>query len=91
MSIMTTAPAMTGEQDPYYAGRADAYDDARTLTTDQMSVRADAYEKYLGDSFDSTMYVLGDNNRLLEQRFEDAAVKAAEIVLAWTPLPAVTR
>ncbi|MCA1224119.1 hypothetical protein [Streptomyces sp. 8L] len=84
---MTTAPATTGEQDPYYMGRADAYDDARTLTTDQMGVRADLYAIYHPDFW----YVTGYMDRLLEQRRENAALAVFEAEIAWTPLPAGTR
>lgn len=87
MSIMTLAPAAIGEQDPYYSGRADAYDDASTLTTDQMGVRAHLYATHHPDFW----YVAGYADRLLEQRRENVAVAAAQNELSWTPLPAVTR
>lgn len=88
MTTMTETFANTeGRDAAYYVGRADAYDDAKTLTTEEMDVRSYLYAVHHPDFW----YVAGYSDRLLEQRREDVATAAAESVLAWEPLPAVTR
>ncbi|KIF66251.1 hypothetical protein HY68_36695 [Streptomyces sp. AcH 505] len=82
MTTMTPAPATTGDPDPYYAGRGDAYDDSATLTLDQLNVRAALHAEY----HPALMYVLGYQDRIIELRFELAAVKAAETELAHVDL-----
>jgi hypothetical protein len=82
MTTMTLAPQPVGDPDPYYAGRADAYDDSATLTIDELNVRAALH----GDYHPDVMYVLGYHDRLLEFRMETTAVTAAETELAHVDL-----
>lgn len=79
MTTMTIAVVNTDEQDPYYAGRADAYDDSATLTIEQLVVRAGTYADYA-----NVMYALGYMDRVIEFRMERDAVTAAETELAHT-------
>lgn len=87
MTAMTIDTNGTSEPDPYYAGRADAYDDSATLTIPELIVRAWLY----ADHHPDLMYTLGYMDRLLELRRENAAVKEAETELAHTDLTAVIR
>ncbi len=66
--------------DPEYAaGRADAYDDTRTLTLAQLADRAALYAEHA-----HLLRALGYADRVLEMRMEHAAVTAAETELAHT-------
>lgn len=80
MSLMTLALVDTDDQDPYYAGRADAYDDSATLTIEALNARARLYSELHPDF----MYVMGYSDRVIEIRMENAAVVAAETELAHT-------
>lgn len=77
MSLMTLAPATTDDPHAYFQGRAEAHDDANTLTLDQLVVRGGIY----GDHAD-LMYALGYLDRVLELRLEHDAVSGAEAELA---------
>ncbi|MFD5848332.1 hypothetical protein [Streptomyces chartreusis] len=83
MTIATIAPASANySQDPdYFRGRADAYDDSRTRTVDQMVVLAGMAIDYA-----SIPYALGYFDRVTELRMETDAVSAAEAELAQTSL-----
>ncbi|WP_228981368.1 hypothetical protein [Streptomyces sp. DH12] len=85
MTTMTIAPATTGPDDAseYAAGRADAYDDSHTLTTPQLQARAAQYTEHA-----TLPRAMGYVDRVLEIRWEDAAVTAAETELAHTDLAA---
>ena len=85
MTTLTLAPAATDEPNPYFIGRADAYDDTAALTTAQLIVRAGLY----ADHHPDLGYALGYMGRLLELRMENRAVIAAETELAHTDLSAV--
>lgn len=87
MTAMTITPANTNEIDPYYLGRADAYDDSNTLTILEMTTRAWVY----ADMHPDVMYVLGYMDRLIETRRENVAVTAAETELAHADLKAGAR
>lgn len=80
MSIATTTPDTNSyRNDPAYArGRADAYDDAHTLTLDALKARAAEYAEHA-----HLFTALGYMDRVLEMRMEEAAVAAAETELAW--------
>ncbi|MFD3516294.1 hypothetical protein [Streptomyces sp. NPDC058657] len=86
MTALTLAPAATDEPNPYFVGRADAYDDTATLTIPQLIVRAGLY----ADHHPDLGYALGYMDRLLELRRENRAVIAAETELAHTDLVQVT-
>ena len=82
MTTMTLTPTNLGDQDPaYYAGRADAYDDAAHLTIHELNVRTSLYI----DLHPNIHYAAGYADRVLEIRMEQAAVIAAETELAHTP------
>jgi hypothetical protein len=82
MSLMTFNRMNNGfADDPAHAiGRADAYDDAHTLTIDELIVRAGLYADY----HPSLAYAMGYMDRVIEMRLEQAAVAAAEGELAQT-------
>ncbi|WP_331746702.1 hypothetical protein [Streptomyces sp. NBC_00842] len=80
MTTMTIALVDTNDRDPYYAGRADAYDDSATLTIEALNARARLYS----DLHPDFMYVMGYADRVVEIRMENAAVVAAETELAHT-------
>lgn len=81
MSLMTFTTAATPfSNDPEYArGRADAYDDSKTRTVDEMVA-------LMGMAIDyaSIPYALGYSDRVTELRMETDAVSAAESELAQT-------
>ncbi|KAF0646581.1 MULTISPECIES: hypothetical protein [Streptomyces] len=81
MTTMTIAPATTGPDDTseYAAGRADAYDDAHTLTLPQLHTRAAHYIAYA-----TPARAAGYADRVHETAMERAAVTAAETELAHT-------
>jgi hypothetical protein len=83
MSLMTLAPAADGfsaDDLDRAAGRADAYDDSKTLTVDELIVRAGANTDY----HPSLAYALGYMDRVIEFRLELDAVSGAEFELAYT-------
>jgi hypothetical protein len=81
MTTMTLNLVDTSDQDPaYYAGRADAYDDAAVFTIDELNARLSLYLELHPD----IGYVEGYADRVLEIRKESAAVVAAETELAHT-------
>lgn len=61
------------------AGRADAYDDAKTLTPDQLVVRAGMY----ADFHPSLAYAVGYMDHVIEIRLELDVTAGAEAQLAW--------
>ncbi|MFD3336097.1 hypothetical protein ACFWV1_26135 [Streptomyces sp. NPDC058700] len=81
MNLMTTDPAPGGytHTPEYNAGRADAYDDAHTLTLPQLQARAAEYAEHA-----HLLSALGYADRVLEMRMEYAAVTAAETELSHT-------
>lgn len=81
MTTMTLAPA-DGDfhANPRSIGRADAYDDATTMTLDELVVRASAYV----DFHPVIDYARGYIDRILELRLELDAVSGAEAELAYT-------
>ncbi|MEV4975599.1 hypothetical protein [Streptomyces scopuliridis] len=80
MTTMTIPQPSISEDDPYYAGWTDAYEDATTLTLDHLKVRVALHADYHPD----TLYILGYADRVLELRFAHAAITAAETELAHT-------
>lgn len=82
---MTVTPATGGFSNTptYFEGRADAYDDSKTLTLAELVVRAGAN----ADFHPSLAYALGYMDRVIELRLEGDAVTAAEFELAYTDLP----
>jgi len=82
MSLMTFTSMNDGfTNDPaHYIGRADAYDDAHTLTLDQLTIRAGMY----ADHHPALAYAMGYMDRVIEMRLELDAVAAAESELAQT-------
>ena len=89
MSLMTFTLVNGGfAGDPAHAaGRADAYDDAHTLTVEQLVIRAGMY----ADHHPDLPYAVGYMDRVIEMRLELDAVSGAEAELAWadrtTPAP----
>jgi len=80
---MTTAarPPITEQYDSqpdYHQGRADAYDDSRTRTLDELVVHAGASADHA-----TIPYALGYMDRVIELRMELSAVSAAEAELAY--------
>jgi hypothetical protein len=80
MTITPTLGGFAGDPD-YAAGRADAYDDSRTLTLDQLHARTAHYIQHA-----TLARATGYADRVLELRMETAAVTAAETELAHTGL-----
>lgn len=60
-------------------GRADAYDDAKTLTVDQLVVRAGMY----ADHHPSLAYAIGYMDHVIEIRLEQDITAGCEAELAW--------
>lgn len=60
-------------------GRADAYDDAKTLTLEDLTVRAGTY----ADFHPSLAYAVGYMDRVIELRLETDMTSAAEAELVW--------
>lgn len=87
MTTMTLAPASTLHPDSYYAGRADAHDEAPTVTLDELRVRAAAHT----DLHHDLWYAIGYTARVNELRLEDAAVASAEMELAHADRPSTRR
>jgi hypothetical protein len=82
MTTMTLAPATGGFSDnhpDYYLGRADAYDDARTRTVDELVVLAGMAIDYA-----TIPYAQGYTARVTELRLELDAVAPMEMELAQT-------
>ncbi|MFE9812360.1 hypothetical protein [Streptomyces sp. NPDC005548] len=78
MTTMTISPIgfdHTRDRD-YFNGRSDAYDDARTLTLDQLVIRSGAATDYA-----SLPYALGYSAVVIEIRMEADA--EAEIAQTW--------
>lgn len=86
MSIQILEPInpYIGEPD-YYRGRADAYDLSQTRTLDELIRLGHNVADHATDA-----YLFGYDSRVSEVRLERAAVRVAEIELAYTPLT-VTR
>ena len=82
MSLMTFDHINNGYAgDPAHSiGRADAYDDAQTLTLGQLTIRAGMY----ADHHPALAYAMGYMDRVIEMRLEQDAVAAAESELAQT-------
>ena len=81
MSLMTFDLVSGGfAGDPAHtAGRADAYDDAKTLTVDQLVIRAGMH----ADHHPSLPYAFGYMDYVIETRLGLDAVAAAEAELVW--------
>jgi hypothetical protein len=81
MSLMTFDLVNGGfAGDPAHtAGRADAYDDAKTLTVEQLTVRAGMY----ADHHPSLAYAIGYMDFVIELRLELDVTAGAEAELAW--------
>lgn len=81
MSLMTFDLVSGGfAGDPAHAaGRADAYDDAKTLTTDELVIRAGMY----ADHHPSLPYAVGYMDHVIEIRLELDVTAGAETELAW--------
>ncbi|MEU7338640.1 hypothetical protein [Streptomyces sp. NPDC007074] len=76
MTVTTIAPiGFDHTRDPdYFHGRADAYDDAQTLTLDELIIRSGAATDYA-----SLPYALGYSAVVIETRMEaDAEVEIAQ-------------
>lgn len=82
MSLMTFDLVSGGfSGDPAHAaGRADAYDDAKTLTVERLVVRAGMY----ADHHPSLAYAIGYMDHVIEMRLEADVTAGAEAELAWT-------
>jgi hypothetical protein len=78
MTTMTIAPTgFDHTRDPdYFHGRADAYDDAQTLTLDELVIRSGAATDYA-----SLPYALGYSAVVIEIRME--ADDESEIAQTW--------
>ncbi|MFD8839783.1 hypothetical protein [Streptomyces griseofuscus] len=81
MSLMTFDLVNGGfSGDPAHSiGRADAYDDAKTLTVEDLTVRAGTHADY----HPSLAYAVGYMDRVIELRLETDVTSAAEAELAW--------
>ncbi|MFF7476604.1 hypothetical protein [Streptomyces sp. NPDC008092] len=82
MSLMTFDVLTDGfANDPAHsAGRADAYDDTKTLTVDELVIRAGMH----ADHHPNLAYAVGYMDRVIELRLELDAVSEAETELVWT-------
>jgi hypothetical protein len=78
MTVTTIAPVgFDHTRDPdYFHGRADAYDDAQTLTLDELVIRSGAATDYA-----SLPYALGYSAVVIELRMEADA--EADIAQTW--------
>ena len=87
MSLMTFDLVNGGfAGDPAHAaGRADAYDDAKTLTVEQLVVRAGMYADY----HPNLPYAVGYMDHVIEIRLELDVTAAAETELVWADRTAV--
>jgi hypothetical protein len=81
MSLMTFDLVNGGfAGDPAHAaGRADAYDDAKTLTVDQLVIRAGMHADY----HPNLPYAVGYMDHVIEIRLSLDVSSAAEAELAW--------
>ncbi|MYW49637.1 hypothetical protein [Streptomyces sp. SID161] len=81
MTLMTFSLVNGGfAGDPAHSiGRADAYDDAKTLTLEQLVVRAGTYADY----HPGLAYAVGYMDHVIEIRLEQDVTAGAETELAW--------